>query len=858
VRASLSVTPCQSSAVRRLQAALGLHRPTAEVLVRRGFDDPADARAFLEQEGALHDPLLLGAMPRACELLEAAIAAGQRIVVHGDYDVDGICATALAVETLRELGGDVGFHLPSRFAEGYGLAVETVDALADAGVGLLLTVDCGITAVDAVARARERGLEVIVSDHHRPGEVLPDAPLVASRGPEGERYPFAELCGTGVAFKIAQALWARRHGIPSTEIAPELSRQLDLVALATVADVVELRDENRALVRAGMRRLARGERPGLRALMLSASVDRARLRSSDLGFRLAPRINAAGRLGHPGVALELLLTRDGREADEHAATLEELNRERQGIEDSILRAAVETIEEWPADRRAARAYVVWGPDWHEGVIGIVASRLVERYGRPTVVLAVDGDTAKGSGRSVSAFDLHAGLHACQGHLQRWGGHRAAAGLSLESARIEAFARDFRTHADECLTTADLRRAHPVDAVLGVGELSIELARELARLEPFGLGNPALNLLLPASRLAAVETMGETGKHLRLQVVAGGARCGAVAFGRGSEAESLRAAGRFDVLCRLELNEWNGTVAPRLFLRDALPAPATVEEACCAGCAGELEADGGELVALPAPATGPGPRRHDARLTGATATIARLAGTGEATLVVAADVGRRRSAFSGPLDPRRFGAPAPLVFSARCSPAALAERLEALQPGAFALCDHWALARLEPLRTRFAHVVVLDPPAHPDEQAVLDRLPAEVELHVAWGPRELDFARSIVEAGALRPLLVALWRAATPGVPVPLAGLVRTAGLEAPLPPAEVLRRAAAVLVEAGLAERAVDGLVLGSPAGKVDLSASPTYARAEARRAERMAFLDRLAAEQRRPAPAAQASPARG
>ncbi len=779
--------------------------------------------------------------------------------MHGDYDVDGICATALAVETLRELGGDVAFHLPSRFAEGYGVAVETVDALADAGTGLLLTVDCGITAVEAVARARERGLDVVVSDHHRPGEVLPDAPLVASRGPDGARYPFPELCGTGVAFKIAQALWARRHGTPSTEIAPELARQLDLVALATVADVVELRDENRALVRAGMRRLARGERPGLRALMHAASVDRARLRSSDLGFRLAPRINAAGRLGHPGIALDLLLTRDGREADEHAAALEELNRERRGIEDSILRAAVDTIEEWPDERRAGRAYVVWGEGWHEGVIGIVASRLVERYGRPTVVLAVDGDSARGSGRSVSAFDLHAGLHACQGHLQRWGGHRAAAGLSLESARVEAFARDFRAHADERLTPADLRRFHPVDAVLGVGELSIELARELARLEPFGLGNPALNLLLPASRLAAVETMGETGKHLRLQVVAGGARCGAVAFGRGSEAETLRAAGRYDVLCRLELNEWNGTVAPRLFLRDALPAPAAAEQACCAGCAGELETDGGELVALPpAAAAGPGPQRHDARLMGATATIARLAGTGEATLVVAADVGRRRAAFAGPLDPRRFGAPEPLVFSARCSPSALAERLEALQPGAFALCDHWALARLEPLRTRFAHVVVLDPPAHPDEQAVLDRLPADVELHVAWGPRELDFARSIVDAGALRPLLIALWRAATPGVPLPLAELVASAALEAPLPPAEVLRRAAAVLLEAGLAERAGDRLVLQPPAGKVDLSLSPTYVRAEARRAERLAFLDRLAAEQRRPAAAAQASPARG
>ena len=265
------------------------------MLVRRGLDDPAEARAFLDLEGPLHDPLALGAMTAACEAIEEAIAARRRIVVHGDYDVDGVCATALAVDTLRELGADVGWHLPSRFVEGYGVAIETIDLLADQGAGLVLCVDCGLSAAEAVAHAQARGLSVVICDHHRPGPVLPEAPLVCARGPYEDSYPFGELCGAGVVFKLAQALWARRLG--TTEPPVELQRGLDLVALATIADVVELRDENRALVRAGLRRLARGERPGLAALMEVAGVDRARLRSSDLGFRLGPRINAAGRLG---------------------------------------------------------------------------------------------------------------------------------------------------------------------------------------------------------------------------------------------------------------------------------------------------------------------------------------------------------------------------------------------------------------------------------------------------------------------------------------------------------------------------------------------------------------------------------
>src|SRR5437763_11914664 len=396
-----TIRPCPHRAQAELASSLGISELTAGVLVRRGYGDPETARAFLAGELPPHDPFLLGVVAVACERIRAAIADGRRICVHGDYDVDGISATALAVHLLRELGADVDWHLPSRFDEGYGVRTETLARLADEGCGLVLTVDCGITAVEEIAEARSRGLEVIVTDHHRPGETLPDCPIVATRSSD---YPFPELCGTGVVYKLGQALFGVDSDIPK--------RHLDLVGMATIADVVPLLDENRSLATAGLRALARTQKPGLQALMRAAGVDPAAVDSGAVGFRLGPRINAAGRLGHPRAALELLLTEDADEARRLAASLEELNRERQAVEGRIVREAIAQVEEWPETQRRRRAYVVAGEDWHEGVIGIVASRLAERFHRPVVMIAgADGDW-KGSGRSVAAFDLHGGLAAC--------------------------------------------------------------------------------------------------------------------------------------------------------------------------------------------------------------------------------------------------------------------------------------------------------------------------------------------------------------------------------------------------------------------------------------------------------------
>ena len=563
--ATWTITSCPHRESRELARELAVSETTARVLVRRGYGDAATARAFLAGLDPGHDPGLLGDMGAACERISAAIASKERICVHGDYDADGICATALAVLVLRELGADVSWHLPSRFEEGYGVSGETLDRLAEDGCRLVLTVDCGITAVAEVARAKALGLDVVVTDHHRPGDELPDCPIVATRP---SHYPFPELCGTGVVYKLGQALL----GADSEA----LRRHLDLVAIATISDVVPLLDENRYFARDGLKTLARTQKRGLRALMRSAGVDPAAVDAGAIGFRLAPRINAAGRLQHPEAALRLLLTEDDAEAAELAGKLEELNRERQAVEDRILREAVAQVEAWPESHRRRRAYVVAGEEWHEGVIGIVASRLVERFHRPVVLIAgTDGDW-KGSGRSIPSFDLHAALAACAEHLSRFGGHRAAAGLSIDPGRVAAFADAFASEVDAKLSEGELRPTIVADAAVNGEELTMTLCQELRHLAPFGLGNPGVTLLLPSCDLSDVEPTAD-GKHLRFRVRHRNRPAGsAIAFGLGAAADRARREVRHDVVFRLEENHWNGTVAPQLVVRQILETPERYE------------------------------------------------------------------------------------------------------------------------------------------------------------------------------------------------------------------------------------------------------------------------------------------
>jgi single-stranded-DNA-specific exonuclease len=764
------IDPCSERDALELASALEISRTTAEVLLRRGYDDADAARAFLEAEGPRHDPHGFEQMGEACDRIVAAIESGEKICVHGDYDADGICATALAVLVLRALGAEVGWHLPSRFEEGYGVGAQALERLAAEGVGLVLTVDCGITAVAEVSRARELGMDVIVTDHHRPGPELPDCLRVCTR-PSG--YAFPELCGTGVVLKLAEALYARLG-----RDREQLDQHLDLVALATVADVVPLLDENRGLVRAGLRRMARTAKPGLRALMAAARIDRTRVAAADLGFRLGPRINAAGRLGHPAVALELLLTADGERARELAAKLESLNRRRQSVEEEILEMAVAQVEARDPAWRERRAYVLASPDWHEGVIGIVASRLVERYSRPVVLIAIGDEGAKGSGRSVPAYDLHAGLSACAAELEKFGGHRAAAGLSIDPARIERFAELLAEHAAAVLSDEDLRRALHVDAVVAPSELSLELADELARLEPCGLGNPGVTLLVPAASLTAVETMSE-GRHLRMAVELGGFRCRAVGFGMGRRSAELRQPGRHDIAFRLQRNEWNGTVTPQMVVRAVSPLPAQPP------------------VAEPAPAQSPAAGQLiDARGQGTqVATVARLLASGRDVLVVVAERARRQAMLSSVLHPARFG------------------------EAGIALAEWSELPRAA---EGFGEVVLLDPPPDAERLSQAAELAAGARVHVVWGEAEIAFSRSVAEGQEpLRPALAAVWRAARDGV--------------TPLLAAETVAACRQVLEELGL-DPAIP------PAGKVDLERSASYREAQQRCLRSLEFLAELAA----------------
>src|SRR5918993_914222 len=407
--------PYEVAAGRRLAAGLGVSPVVGSILARRGFSEAGEARRFLAAEES-HDPRTLPGVPAACELILDHLRRGSVIAVFGDYDVDGVCSTAMLLRTLRGLGADPVWELPSRFDEGYGLSAGAVERLAARGVELLVTVDCGITAVEQVAAARAAGLDVVITDHHRPGDALPGCTVVH---PALGDYGCPELCASGVVLKLSEALYAAAGRDPG-----EAAEDIDLAALATVCDLVPLRGENRRIVREGVMALSRTRKPGLRALMDVAGLSPGEVSEHSLGFRLGPRINAAGRMQRADAALELLLTDDAARAGEVARELDLLNRDRQEAETRILFAA----EAACAPQAHEGAIVVAGEGWHPGVVGIVASRLVERWRRPCVVIALDGQGGgRGSGRSISAYDLHAGLAACSEHLGRFGGHRIAAG-----------------------------------------------------------------------------------------------------------------------------------------------------------------------------------------------------------------------------------------------------------------------------------------------------------------------------------------------------------------------------------------------------------------------------------------------
>jgi single-stranded-DNA-specific exonuclease len=586
------ISECDERMVARLRSELGVSHAVAQVLVRRGHCETGAARAFLAADER-HELEEFGGLLDAAALILDRAREGRRITIHGDYDVDGVCSTAVLVRALRKLGANVDWYLPDRAGEGYGLRAATVRKLAERGTELLITADCGITAVEEVALARSLGVETIVSDHHLPRAdgVLPEAQIVH---PALCGYPCRDLCAAAVAHKLAQAIFWVAGREPG-----ELDEDLDLVALATIADVVPLLGENRSLVRRGMRALARTAKPGLRALMSVSRVQPGKLDERSVGFALAPRINAAGRLYRADAALELILCEDPVRAAQIADELDRANSERRHAEQTIRHEAEAQISR-DSEAGSRSAFVLAGEGWHTGVIGIVASRLAERHRRPVVLLSLDtrdgagGESARGSGRSIEGYDLLGGLTACSELLVRYGGHSAAAGVELARGDDPAFASALDAHARAALSPGQLVPRERVDAIVGGGQLDMELAEELATLGPFGRGNPTVTLMVKDATVADVRAMGE-GKHTRFTLRSEGAHARAVAFG--NDGRLAVAEGEpVDATFTLEVNEWRGVSEPRIVLRHAQPA---CEEATLKPCLNVGQAQS-TLFPLPTP------------------------------------------------------------------------------------------------------------------------------------------------------------------------------------------------------------------------------------------------------------------
>ncbi|MFZ5623747.1 MAG: single-stranded-DNA-specific exonuclease RecJ [Gemmatimonadota bacterium] len=537
------------SAVQELAAALSLPPALCALLIQRGFGAPQAARTFLRPGlDGLTDPLRLAGMAEAVAVITDAVRRGDGILVHGDYDVDGQCATTVLTRALRMAGARVTPFVPHRLRDGYDFGPAGLAAARNAGASLIVTCDCGITAVEAVREAMASGVRVVVTDHHLPGPELPPASAVVDPQQPDDRSGASSLCGTGVAFKLVQAL------VPALGLPENLPLHLlDYVAVATIADVVPLVGENRVIVRHGIRLLQDSRWPGLRALVAASGLAGRPIRTGHVGFILAPRLNAAGRIGDAGDGLRLLLADDPVEAARLADHLNALNLERQQLDQRILLEAIEQVERFDPDRDAG--FVLAADGWHPGVVGIVASRVVERYGRPTFLIALDGDIGKGSGRSISRFDLHAALGSCADLLERYGGHHMAAGVTIRRARLDEFRERFAAVARESLRPEDLGPEQRVDLEIALTEATDELERLCRHLEPCGPGNPAPVFGVRNVRFQGFRRVG--GGHLKGTLDDGLGRLDAIGFHWADRAPWLVPGMGVDAAFRLERNEWGG-------------------------------------------------------------------------------------------------------------------------------------------------------------------------------------------------------------------------------------------------------------------------------------------------------------
>ena len=569
------IRPHDADRIISLERAAGVSPIVAQLLLGRGITDPVAVRSFIECKlSGLRDPELLPGLPEAADRIHAAVQQKRRIVIYGDYDADGMTATGILFSCLRLLGADVGYHVPNRLEEGYGLNDDALRKLAQHGASMIVSVDCGIGSIQQAETAREVGLELIITDHHQLADQLPAAAAIVHPGLPGGGYPFSGLCGAGVAFKLAWALCqkASRAKRVSPAMREFLLSAVGLAAIGTVADVVPLIDENRILVRHGLVSLRERPVPGIEALLKITGLDRKpQLGGEDIGFMLAPRLNAAGRLGQAQLGVELVTTQSAERAASLAEYIHQLNGNRDTLERSVYLAAHKQAKE-QFDPAQDPALVLSGVDWHAGVIGIVAGRIAEKYHRPVVIVSWNALGTKpgvGSARSAGGLNLHKGLAACSDHLVSYGGHAQAAGLKIEESKLDVFRAGFCEYVASEMSEEDRVPELHIDAEATLGQMTLDTLRQIEQLAPFGNSNPRPVLCASGVELAGPpRRMGGGDRHLSARFRQYGRTLRAVAFGQGEAADQLaQIDGALDIAFRPVINEFNGRRSVEMHLVD---------------------------------------------------------------------------------------------------------------------------------------------------------------------------------------------------------------------------------------------------------------------------------------------------
>lgn len=540
---------------------LKIPKPLAKVLCNRGLDKVDEIREFLMPECTkLHDPFLLKDMEKAVDRITLALRERERIMVFGDYDVDGVTSIALVYKFLKDLGGDVLYFVPDRNIDGYGLSLSGLALAKEKGCNLVISVDCGITSIAEVQYANSNEIDVIITDHHEPGDVLPDAVAIVDPKQNGCMYPFKDLAGVGVAYKLAQGILMKLEMDLSY-----VEKYLDLVAVGSAADFVPIVSENRIFVKLGLRKLNSEGSEGLLALAEVAGVNQTQITVNNVVFGLAPRLNAVGRLGHATLAVELLLTKNYSQALRIARTLEEENEKRKLIDKETLNNALEKIES-ECDPNSDNAIILAGENWHQGVIGIVASRIIERFHRPTVMISLEDGIGKGSARSIPGFDLHAALQSCSDLFIQFGGHKYAAGLTIKEDNIPEFRNRFMDIAEEFLSNKDMIPRIKIDDVIELGDVTYDLVMMIDKLAPFGPGNN-----LPIFASYGVNVVGEPrivgSNHLKFKVSQNGIYLDAIAFNRGEDKGLLQQNRFVNIAFYAEENVWMNKKTLQLRIKD---------------------------------------------------------------------------------------------------------------------------------------------------------------------------------------------------------------------------------------------------------------------------------------------------